>query len=836
MKKNKIGFKAIAASLACALTAFIGVSCAKGPADSAKDTAENVVNIWGTYATEKVLQNVQGIYDDIALDAKVDVGACRGEYESAQIIISPKRDVKAWSAKSSNLTSASGAVFSSGNIELRAEKYVTISRNYEGNGAPVGNYPDCLIPIKNYVASGQNSIKGGENQGLYVTFNVPLDQAPGIYTGTITLTVDGKDSTVPVTLEVYNLTVSEVTHSKSKFNIGNWVWQGELDSSWEMYEKYVETLAEYRLSTLDVMYRESLPADDTEKMQVYCEEAAKLCENPKMSNFGILSFTTTKVNPATGQRQTTVDATKLANYIEELAKAGIRHNLNTLAKAIFSASGIDEPESTGRMDLVKFFVEGFEEGIAAGAAKVEALIPLYPDYEELLGEMVEAVRKIPFVITVKYNEALKGVVKTWCPVIDQYDSPEKRDLYDADENILEKWWYTAINPRAPYPTYHIEDTLVSARALSWMMNEYGVVGNLYWGVTLYGKYTNSTYNHIEDYWGEGFRYAQVNGEGFLFYPGAKYGVYGPLASMRLEAIRDGLEEYELLYALDKIYEEKGFDKSEIQRSISSLVYTGTKVASTSETFALTRRALIQLALLAQSEAGVLVTDAKDDGLGTVTYKVLVGSGYTLTQDGAAVDTYEAVSGGNLYTVTKARSNAVNDMSFAVTTESGTYAFSFSLGGKVAVYGADSLSSSFVGVGETDVTSSLELLSATGANAVKLEIGAVEDALQRIRYTNSVLSGIGASTEKLILRIYNPSDNEIDFTMNVKYQGDVVMVTLAQQALQPKQINVIEITGISAYNWDRYKKLDYCDMYFNGTIRGDADAKTLYLCDVAVYDI
>ena len=72
--------------------------------------------------------------------------------------------------------------------------------------------------------------------------------------------------------------------------------------------------------------------------------------------------------------------------------------------------------------------------------------------------------------------------------------------------------------------------------------------------------------------------------------------------MRLEAIRDGNEEYELLYALDNIYKDLGFDFSSVQRNISSLIYSGVKVASTSQMFYNSRQALINLALLANSDA------------------------------------------------------------------------------------------------------------------------------------------------------------------------------------------------------------------------------------------
>jgi hypothetical protein len=49
-----------------------------------------------------------------------------------------------------------------------------------------------------------------------------------------------------------------------------------------------------------------------------------------------------------------------------------------------------------------------------------------------------------------------------------------------------------------------------------------------------------------DPWMNPLNYRQFNGEGSLFYPGADASIEGPVASMRLKALRDGLEDYEYL--------------------------------------------------------------------------------------------------------------------------------------------------------------------------------------------------------------------------------------------------------------------------------------------------
>ena len=40
-------------------------------------------------------------------------------------------------------------------------------------------YPDALLPIEKAVEYGENNIASGNNQGVYLTFNVPVGQEAG---------------------------------------------------------------------------------------------------------------------------------------------------------------------------------------------------------------------------------------------------------------------------------------------------------------------------------------------------------------------------------------------------------------------------------------------------------------------------------------------------------------------------------------------------------------------------------------------------------------------------------------------------------------------------------
>ena len=139
----------------------------------------DAVDIWSAYATDKVLQDAENNGDIVRFDPKVAVNACKGEYESTQLILTANKDISSYNVEVSDLTDGAGNTFEAENILVYHEKYIEVKATFEGNGAETGMYPDALLPIEKAVEYGENTISAGNNQGVYITFNVPADQAAG---------------------------------------------------------------------------------------------------------------------------------------------------------------------------------------------------------------------------------------------------------------------------------------------------------------------------------------------------------------------------------------------------------------------------------------------------------------------------------------------------------------------------------------------------------------------------------------------------------------------------------------------------------------------------------
>lgn len=87
-----------------------------------------------------------------------------------------------------------------------------------------------------------------------------------------------------------------------------------------------------------------------------------------------------------------------------------------------------------------------------------------------------------------------------------------------------------------------------------------------------------------DCYAEPMRCATDNGDGFLFYPGRPYGIFGPVESIRLHAIRDGFEEFEYLYLYEELCKKCSADfRKEVQPLFQTL-YDGVCVKADADTF------------------------------------------------------------------------------------------------------------------------------------------------------------------------------------------------------------------------------------------------------------
>ena len=833
-----------------ALTAtLLFTACESETATPATDETDyatlNEVEFWSTYSTEKVLRETTLSYDEVKGDAVVSVTAVRGEEEATQIIMtSGENPVKEYDLSVFDLKDSDGNVFSKDNVKVYHQKYINVTKAAEFY-TTAGYYPDCLVPYENVKAVGETGFDANSNQGLYVSFDVPSDQSAGTYSGSLQVTIGGETKTIPTTLRVANAKISKETHTQSVFLNEWYFYRGELDETEEMYDAYNQMLFDYRLGCNNVILGER-------DVEYYAEKVCEYAQIPECPAYNIPHFfkVCSESNPymLNGKPITisnAYDPDLLQLYMKTIAYKGLEKGIDPFKKAVIY--GYDEPE-------LNLGVNGAKNAIPQWSYIVRqckniVIEELQSDEtianKELLATILDSLDKVPHLLTqctfldIEYD--LETMDMVYCPEFQFIQTQEVQDQYRlAEDNQL--WWYGCSAPDYPYPSYHIDDTLLSARVLSWMQADYHIQGNLYWASNFYS--TSVDGKEVElDYYDTGMRCSNTNGEGFLMYPGAKYGVYGPLPSVRLEQIRDGLEEYEMIYALREHYatvaKETGvpFSEASVMKYLYDLLYTGTKVGTTSANFQAQRDVLISLLELASSDANVCITDVKE-GLGNYTFTVYAKDGYTLKQGDTTLTNGIAKGNGYLYTFDFAL-RANTPLQLSVDVDGVKYAISMSFGNSAVGYDAQYIFDNDV-VQKRYVTVSTELVDAktvnagaeNGAKYLQLHLGSAEVVAQDfLLVDDNTIAKLSKADKKFTVRLYNASDETISAELLLKYESDGKYSSYTTLTLKPGE-NVLEVNNIDSFNWAKIKSILEVRIIIGS--KGDAPRDCLYLMDMSVY--
>ncbi|MDP6052788.1 MAG: DUF4091 domain-containing protein, partial [Candidatus Latescibacteria bacterium] len=128
-------------------------------------------------------------------------------------------------------------------------------------------------------------------------------------------------------------------------------------------------------------------------------------------------------------------------------------------------------------------------------------------------------------------EHLIGTVDIWCALTSYFHEDALAERKAAGDEI---WWYTCCVPLEPYPNFQIQMPPLDHRILFWLQRYYGVQGFLYWSVN---TWTDTPYTTLPAMWLDS-RQCDSYSDGLLLYPGSD----GPVSSIRLELIREGLED------------------------------------------------------------------------------------------------------------------------------------------------------------------------------------------------------------------------------------------------------------------------------------------------------
>jgi hypothetical protein len=203
------------------------------------------------------------------------------------------------------------------------------------------------------------------------------------------------------------------------------------------------------------------------------------------------------------------------------------------AMAEYKAAGVDKYA----------YVYGFDE--ASG--------PLLQAAKQTFTAVKKEFPDLPILTTLRDNSmgvdtGLAGLVDIWAPQQDLYNQAvAERTRARGDQ----AWWYPDIATGSPLPNWFNGYPPIDSRTLAGPMSyKAGVEGVLYYATNRWLRTDHANQLLVNDGILSAWKAATFNGtagDGSMFYPGPN----GPMASIRLENFRDGMEDYNLLWMLEQ---------------------------------------------------------------------------------------------------------------------------------------------------------------------------------------------------------------------------------------------------------------------------------------------
>lgn len=129
-----------------------------------------------------------------------------------------------------------------------------------------------------------------------------------------------------------------------------------------------------------------------------------------------------------------------------------------------------------------------------------------------------------------------GAIDIWVPILQSLH--KNWDFFAERKKAGDRvWFYTCLHPDGEYANRFVELPLIKTRLLHWINFRYGIEGYLHWGFNFWRPYP----------WENAGSRDLPGGDTHIVYP-SKAGP-GIIESIRWEAMRDGIEDHELLSQL-----------------------------------------------------------------------------------------------------------------------------------------------------------------------------------------------------------------------------------------------------------------------------------------------
>ena len=480
-----------------------------------------------------------------------DLAMAREEYETF-IIVMPE-------LKSKNLISKIKLTWKGKTPAVEFKTFQLFGHNFKGSsfksGFKAGEVADIPVPyewlVEESITPPVTSVMS-QAQYLFEIFVTGQAQA-GVYEGELSFSALNESITLPVKLQIYDITLPTKFDLKTSFGYAPWEVTKKHYGAWDKDERklndqYIASALEHRID-LHKFYDK------------FPEPNAKdpLTEAPG------------------SQRSFSAQSKPL--FAGQLHKNGYQLSVTDLpVPKEFKKIESDYPTTVE--DIEKFWKK-LNASVVKNNLKEKTFVYYIDEPTEndlkFLGNELRQIKKwapdLKFLVTTPWRQNLDNAVDIWVINLIFWERPTEKspEFYKSlQAKGQELWFYVGCNSHGctesediMNPDLVTDRSAAYARSFPWYAVRYGATGILYYD-TVY------TYSHGGDLspWTDSFDFTGY-GEGGLFYPCTpklgKCATPKVIPALRLKILRDGLEDAEIL----KIAKGKGFDMTATNKVVRS---------------------------------------------------------------------------------------------------------------------------------------------------------------------------------------------------------------------------------------------------------------------------
>lgn len=464
------------------------------------------------------------------------------EYEAVQLLVSPTRALKQVTVTFSPLTrQGGGGVLPAACITPGLVESVLVQGK---------RWPDPIVPYHAF------DVGAGRTQPVWVCVYAPPETPAGVYVSEVTLRADGLAPVtrrLAVTVRGFTLPVTGTLKTLA---------------SWEMNPAYRQLLLRYRhqpggslvgageitgpacVLTRDGKIRFDWTAYDREMATCFAQG---------MTCFGL----PWRAGDGTGLEPYRMEYP----FLDERTGKQVRLSLNPLAG----------PAEAARMgDWFRQFAAHLREKGWLDRAVVYLWDEPGPNHNPEILALARAVKKadpgLKIMLTEWPVDELFPVVDIFCTHVVNFRDAHLPVMRRAQAKGKALWWYSCSPDPYPSPSYNIPHDNTLLRSMSWLTWKLDLPGSLYF---------TFAWNRGQDpYVSPG---ADGKGDGLLVYP-FKDGQ--PVVSVRLEMLRDGIEDYEYLAILKRriAAAKAGGVAADLIGAASALLVVPAEIAVSADTY------------------------------------------------------------------------------------------------------------------------------------------------------------------------------------------------------------------------------------------------------------